>query len=194
MAVSAAERIDAERLIAAARAETGLVDFGAPGIDEPLAVFANALNSEAKLSENGIRARTGTIMRVLTTRLRLQECFQRQPDYAREQIAGPVAIVGLARSGTTKMQRMMAADPLWQSLPLWKLLDPIDDGTADSEQRRQALATAFVEGMTAAYPDFQAAHPMDAMQPDEEVFLMELTIQNNTLMHSSNVPSYRQWL
>lgn len=186
--------IDVAAIIAAVKAETGLDDFGLPPIDVPLAMFANALNAEARLNANGVRARTATITRILTTRLRLQDRFARNSEIAREPIAGPVAIVGLARSGTTKVQRMMAANPLLQALPLWKLLDPIDDGAPDSAGRRIANAEAFVEVIKTSFPDFHAAHPMDALQADEEVFLMEMTLQNNTLMHGSHIPSYRAWL
>ena len=184
----------ASELIEEARESTGLNDFGYPPIEEALTVFVNALNSEARLNATGIAMRTSSIQRILATRLKIADKLKRHPEIRDEVVSDPIVVLGLARSGTTKVQRMAAADKRLQSLPLWRLLDPIDDGTPTSVSDRCAVAGAMVQHMKQSFPDFVAAHPMQETEPDEEVFMMEQTLQNNTLMHSSGIPSYGRWL
>jgi Sulfotransferase family len=44
-------------------------------------------------------------------RLRAQEWIRRHPEILQETITAPIVVVGMMRSGTTLLQRLLAADP-----------------------------------------------------------------------------------
>ncbi|MET0985072.1 MAG: sulfotransferase [Steroidobacteraceae bacterium] len=188
--------LDAEVLMREARTQTGLVDFGAPDIREALQVLVAAMNSEGRLSPAGMEGTRHSFTRVLANRLKIQDVFKRHPEILNEPIAGPIVIVGLPRSGTTKLHRMMACDPGLQKLPLWKIFNPVPlPGEVPGEiSPRIQQAQAFVQALRDRHPDFYAAHPMDAQEPDEEEFLMELTFLGYLNALSAHVPTYAQWV
>jgi hypothetical protein len=62
------------------------------------------------------------------------------------------------------------------------------------EDARIAAARQFVEAMRQRSPDAYAAHPMDALEPDEEYFGMELTFLSHLNTSSFHAPAYERWL
>ncbi len=92
---------------------------------ESLHRLVQSLNEEARLTDEGVASKRASLIRVLSNRLLLHDEFVKNPRIADERISGPITILGLPRSGTTKLHRMIAADPRMQKLPLWKLLYPV---------------------------------------------------------------------
>ncbi|MET0987611.1 MAG: sulfotransferase [Steroidobacteraceae bacterium] len=195
-AMSVTGALDAETLMQDARKQTGLSDFGLPDVRAALTVLVDALNEEARLSAAGREGTRASFTRVLANKLKIQDAFKRHPEILQESIAGPIVIVGLPRSGTTKLHRMMACDPGLQKLALWKIFNPVplpDEAPGERSPRIQQ-AQAFVTALRDRHPDFYAAHPMDAEEPDEEEFLMELTFVGYLNALSAHVPSYAKWV
>jgi hypothetical protein len=193
-----ASPLDAQDLIAQAERATGLSDFGDPDPGESLRTLVHSLNEEASLTPTGAVGKGLSLVRVLANRLLLHDALRRSPSITAERIRSPIVILGLPRSGTTKLHRMIAADPVMQKLPLWRLLYPVRalappvTGT-DIDARIQA-ATQFVEAMRTRSPEAYAAHPMFAEEPDEEYFGMELSFLSHLNTSSFHTPSYEAWL
>jgi len=191
-------RLDADELIAAARQATGLSDFGEPDPDESLRTLVRSLNEEAALTPGGAAGRRLGLIRVLANRLLLQNEFRRDPTLEQESIRSPIVILGLPRSGTTKLHRMIGADPVMQKLPLWRLLYPVralaPAPPGSSGDPRIHAAEQFVEAIRNRTPDVYAAHPMLATEPDEEYFGMELSFLSHLNTSSFHTPSYESWL
>lgn len=188
--------LNAEALLSEAQRLVGLSDFGGPpDVVEPFTRLVDALNREARLSAAGRAGRRQGLLRVLVNRLRIQQRLHEHPEILDEKIEGPIVILGLARSGTTKLHRMIAADDQLQSLPLWKMMSPIGGlrGGPETDAERVRRAEQSVAFMRSVHPAFYAAHPMEARAPDEEVFLMELTFLGNLHAHGNEVPSYQAW-
>ena len=57
----------------------------------------------------------------LRMRLRAQEWFRRHPEITEELIAAPIVVVGMMRSGTTLLQRLLAADPRFHCAYGWEV-------------------------------------------------------------------------
>lgn len=188
--------LDAEDLIATARRETGLHDFGEPDIEGPLHILVDSLNAEAFITPAGEVGKRLSLIRALSNRLRLNDALARHPEIERQTIARPIFVVGLPRTGTTKLHRLIASDPRMQSLPLWRLLEPVAKlaPVPGQPDPRIASAEAYVDAMRTHSPDMYAAHPMYALQPDEEVFVMELTMLANINATAFRAPSYEAWL
>ena len=183
-------------MLAAACAATGLDHFGEPDPRVSLQELVRSLNDEAQLTAAGAAGKRASLIRVLANRLLLQHAFDSNAALARETIRAPIVILGLPRSGTTKLHRMIAADPIMQKLPLWRLLYPVRAlaPAATAEDPRIAAARQFVDVLRQRSPDTYAAHPMDALEPDEEYFGMELSFLSNLNTSSFHTPAYERWL
>ena len=193
--------LDADALIASARASAGLTDFGDERFLEPMARFLRGLAGEAKLNADGASAWKLTIETALVNRLRMQRDLDWHPEILEEDVSSPVVILGLPRTGTTKLQRMMSAAPGVQALLTWRLMNPApfpdtDPSGIDSSgtDPRIFVAQAYEHMLRAMAPDLAAGHSVEAMQPEEETFLMETGFEMVILGIRVPVPSFMEWL
>lgn len=183
-----------QALIATARHETGLERFGDESFLPAMRVLLGAIETEAQLNPFGrLVARTRTLGS-LKNRLWAEACFEAHPEIRQRKILEPIIIVGPHRSGTTRMQRMLAADPRLQYLNTWEGLNPAprlnwpDLGkAARHEEARQTIA-----GRQVAYPGAMA-HPMDADWPEEEMLLLNHAFCSFSALGLYNIPSYYRW-
>lgn len=162
-------------LLAAARALAGLDDFGDPHFMQGLAVLIAGFRDEAQLSAMGEQLAYGGVLNMLVNRLRYVRDLKAHPEILDEQITRPLIILGLPRTGTTKLQRILSADPQAQGMLYWKMMNPApfpDEEPGKPIARIQA-AQAAVAMLTEHFPGFVARHPTEAEQPDEEVLLMQ---------------------
>jgi hypothetical protein len=110
-----------EDLHASASRQTGLADYGAGDGDayaDGLAVLLDSLNGEAALTPAGSKALRAFLRGALTARLLSQAAWRAHPEYARVPIERPVFIIGLPRTGTTALHRLLTADPGSQGLEM----------------------------------------------------------------------------
>ena len=102
--------LEVDALLARARDETRLDDFGDLWFMGPLTRLVECVNAEAGL----IAPDAGAGMRMasaLSDRLKLVQYFKDHPDAHDEVIDVACAIVGLPRTGSTVMQRLLASSP-----------------------------------------------------------------------------------
>ena len=189
-------RLDLQEIIAASRTETGLSNIGESEMFDGMGILIDALVHEAKLHANGIEAQRTSLIGFLSNRLRIEDTFRRHPEILNEEIHGPIIIIGLPRSGTTKLQRMIAASPDLQKLPYWKILNPVPLApvTPEAPDTRIAYAEQVSAAMRDLIPDFFAGHPMKPLEPDEEVFMSDLVMRGCNPSYVANVPSFDTWL
>ncbi len=188
-------RFDPESLLAEARAKTGLSDFGDPSFLEGLRVFCSALENEAKLSDFGRGLLHQKAIELLTNRLGIEDWYRRHPEIDNETLAPPVVIVGLPRTGTTLLQRLLAQDPQFYSMPWWESRYPVPfpGESLQAPTQRIEQGRAEVKVMVEAMPKLLSIHPMDADQADEEVMLMEHSFIAAMNTYAC-IPSYMDWL
>jgi hypothetical protein len=188
--------LDAEALIASARASAGLTDFGDERFVEPMARFLDALVREADLNADGALAWKLTIETALVNRLRMQRDIDAHPGILDEDTSSPVVILGLPRTGTTKLQRMMSAAPGVQALLTWRLMNPAPFPATDPSETDPHIfvAQAYEHMLRAMAPDLAAGHSVEALQPEEETFLMESGFEVVILGIRVPVPRFMEWL
>ena len=182
-------------LLAAASKEAELDDFGDEGFMVPLTRLIQALVAEAHLSRTGLLGTRARIVQCLVNRLRLQQDLKRHPEILHENVFDPIVIVGLPRTGTTKLQRMLSSDPAVQRTPFWQLLNPapLPGWQPGEPDKRIAIAQAAAQTL-AQQPDFLAAHPMAAEETEEDVFMMEMAFEGILPQVQYRVPSFRSWV
>ncbi|CAG9186376.1 sulfotransferase family protein [Cupriavidus pinatubonensis] len=187
---------DVERLLTLANEQAGgLADFGPGNYREALGVLFDSLRREANLSAQGAQMLHGKLVAQLVNRLVIQDYCRRHPEILEERIDDPLVIVGLPRTGTTLLQRMLASDPRFHSAAWWETRypAPLPEEDVRDASRRIGLARDEVAQMIHFIPDILSIHPLDAMQADEEFMLMEHSFM--CAMDSyANVPAYTAWL
>lgn len=182
-------------LLAAARLQTGLEDFGDASFLPALRVLLAALENEAQLNPFGrLHART-KILGSLKNRLWAEACFAAHPEIRTRRIAAPVVIVGPHRSGTTRLHRMLAADTRLQHLTTWEGFNPAP--RLRLPDRGRAVRYAEVrKGLDMAprfYPGAFVGHPMHADWAEEEMLLLNHSFCSFAFLGEFTVPSYYRW-
>lgn len=183
-------------LLAAAREKTGLDRFGDESFLPALRALLDALNNEAQLNPFGHFNAQSRILRSLENRLWANACFEAHPEIRRRKIPAPIVIIGPHRSGTTRMQRMLAADPRLQHLKTWEGFNPAPrPGQAESgETARREEIRAMLQAGPLVYPGAFTAHPMDADWPEEEMLLLNHAFCSFSFLGAYYLPSYHRWL
>ncbi len=189
-------RFDPDALEAEAIQQAGgLRDFGDPTYRKGLEVLCVSLDEEAGLSDFGRGLLRHKLIELLVNRLRIEDWFTRHPEIENETLAPPLVIVGLPRTGTTLLQRMLSCDPDLYSMHWWESRYPVPFPDEDlmSPIERMERARGEVRVMVEAMPKLIAIHPMDADQADEEVMLMEHSFLSSFNAYA-HVPGYMAWL
>lgn len=189
-----AKLINANTLMQQAKSETGLYDFGDPWFEAPLAKLIDDVNRDAGLvspeSSAGVR-----IQSALSDRLKLVQYFKDHPDAANERIDLACAIIGLPRTGSTMMHRMLSAVPDFTALWWWETAFPLPfpGESADDPSPRQEAAKQMVDWLLTQWPDFESIDPMDAMAVNEEVVLLDRTFLSTTYDSMMPIHDYGYW-
>ena len=183
-------------LLRAACRATGLDDFGDDDFREPLGRLLSCLESEADLTLLGRVAARRDLMGLLETRLRLVADRQRSPEISAEQIAAPIFIVGLPRTGSTLLHHLLAQDPDTRVTQAWEVMYPSPPPTQDTydSDPRIERATKQLRWLDWLAPDFKTIHPVGARLPLECIALMSASFRATRFQTTYNVPSYETWL
>jgi hypothetical protein len=117
-------QLNADQLLEAARQRTGLDDFGAIPVREPLQLLLHSCAHEARLTAVGRLAVAQDAVQLLSTRLALEEDWKRRPGIAAKAIVRPLFTVGLPRTGTSLLQGLLAQDPAHRTPLTWEVMYP----------------------------------------------------------------------
>lgn len=174
---------------------SGLTNFGDPSFRPALEQLCTALEAEAKLSEMGRGFMRHKLVTQLANRLRVEDWFTRHPEIEHEQIDAPVVIVGVPRTGTTKLHRLLSRDPRFHWMAFWESQFPVplDGESLTDPTPRIREGQGLVDMMTTAMPGLMAIHPMATEEADEEVMLTEHSFMSAFNAYA-DVPSYMKWL
>lgn len=186
---------DLASVVADARRKEGLEDLGPGPFEEPLGVLVDAY-AAAGLTEMGAHILRSGIVHSLRMRLRAQEWFRRHPEIADEQIAAPIVVVGMMRSGTTLLQRLLAADPRFHCAHGWEVVEvapPLDVDWSGVDPRI-VKAVEREEQSRQWVPDLFAIHPMYAMEAEEEIVFLADAFLSHVPESGAHVPAYRSWI
>lgn len=179
-----------DALLAAATERTGLDDFGDPAFRERLDVLCTALREEADLSDTGRAMAYEQLAGHLVNRLRLEALIADHPEIEDLEIARPIIICGLPRTGTTHLHNLLAADPALRYLPYWESLEPIGAADEDTPAPRQDRCTAGLEMVNTSMPEFKRMHDMTVEHAHEEIQLLANDISGMLFETSYYVPSF----
>ncbi|MCV7172790.1 sulfotransferase [Mycobacterium manitobense] len=181
--------------MSAAQQKEGLEDWGPVPFSEPLAVLLDDY-AGADLNEIGVHILRSGIVHSLRMRLRAQEWIRRHPGILDEVIAAPIVVVGMMRSGTTLMQRLLAADPRLHCAYGWEVVEvaPRLDHDWSGPDYRIAVSEAREAKTRELAPELFAIHPMYAREPEEEIVFLSDAFLSHVPESGAHVPRYRSWI
>ena len=104
---------------------TGLHDLGKDFHDEPLERLLRSVNEEAHLHPAGRFITKQRFVSLLNIRLRAEYFFNRYPGILEQELYPAWIIIGLQRTGTTKLERLLATDPDHRVIPSWEVINPV---------------------------------------------------------------------
>jgi len=193
-------RLDKDDLIRKARKTTGLHDLGKDFQDEPVDRMLRSINEEANLNPIGRFITRERLSSLISIRLRAEYFFKKHPEILEQELYPAWIIVGLQRTGTTKLQRLLAVDPNHRVIPSWEVINPMPlnlDFKPSGEYedpKRIKVARTSVKAVEWMSPGFFAIHPIDAVQPEEDILMLDVSFFSTTTEAMMNVPSYAAWL
>jgi hypothetical protein len=163
-----------EAVLDAARAATGLHDFGSLDFVERLEIWLQSFDEDKGLNALGRAGLFADCVRQASTRLRFEDAWKRHPEMADIAIDRPIMIAGLPRSGTTHLVNLLAADGRLRSLPLWESMEAVarrEPAPPIAEDPRFHDCVAMWQAFETMLPLMPAMHEMapDGIHEDIEL-------------------------
>ncbi|MUM19848.1 sulfotransferase [Mycobacterium sp. CBMA271] len=191
-----APKLDSQWLRSAACRATGLEWIPDPYLDDALDVLTASLRGDAQLSFLGRKMVQVRLAGMLSTRLRLHKLITLHPEIKDLPVEPPIVIVGLQRTGTTLLHRLLAADPAAGSMSSWEGASPLPhpDQPIDAPDLRIAKAAKDERSLKYLAPQFFAIHSVEAEAPEEDVLLLDFALHSQMPEVMFHVPGYAKWL
>jgi len=172
-----------------------LTDWGPGQFERPLGVLL-ADYAETDLNAVGLHIIRSGIVHSLRIRLRTQEWIRRHPEILDEPVAAPIVVVGMMRSGTTLLQRLLAADRRFHCAYGWEVVEVAprlgyDFSAADP---RIAVSETREAKSRELAPELFAIHPMYAQEAEEEIVFLADAFLSHVPESGAHLPHYRAWL
>ncbi|MCX7283227.1 MAG: sulfotransferase [Novosphingobium sp.] len=187
--------LNSETLLAAAREQTGLADFGDPFFRTGLDELVDALNREGKLSEAGEGRVAASIAATLAQRLQVEDYLKANPALLDAPIAKPTFLFGLPRTGTTLAINLLSADPTRRVFMRWEAfatVPPAAPGALHTDPRCIA-EQARLDGTRQYMPHIAAMHWENADSSTECQFAMSPSFCSQVYESQYDIPSYSDW-
>ncbi len=194
------DRFTVEDFVAEGTRRTGgLSDFGDGPFLEPLGLFLDSLENEARLNETGrLIARERALLHIVN-RLGYVNDRKLYPEIAEQKIVRPVFIIGFPRTGTTILHDILAQDPDSRAPLTWEVTfpsPPPEAATFHTDPRIALTASLLPTPETETERDrqFKAMHPMGAELSQECVVMMGEAMCTPLFHNQFRVPSYEDWV
>lgn len=184
-----------DALLGEARERAQASDFGPDDFIAPLEALLVDLNRPGAIPDDRAGPLRERLLRLLVNRAWFAKDWAEHPEIADEVITAPVEIVALARTGSTKLHRLLAASGDFQFLPMWKShmfarIPGLPDG-GEAERIRQVRA--YEAWMLEASPDIRSGHPMFTEEAEEDQWLGEGTFRRPMSYLLFDAPTLMQY-
>ncbi len=174
----------------------GLTDFGEDHFLEPLHLLGEELDQLAEMHPLGRWLLRRYVGHFLINRLLITETLKKQPEILREEIAPPLIIIGLPRTGTSHLMNMMSRDHAHRTLSYWEGNDPAPPPNPRRMKWHWRRIKSAFEIHTANYliPALQATHKLRLDGPEECILLLSNSFRSQIFSVQFNTPRYTAWL
>jgi len=154
---------------------------------EPFSILVRSLREEADLNPVGCAMARAWIIMGLRTRIRAAALWRAHPEILERPIPAPIIILGQMRSGTTRMQRLLACDHRFAHTRLFESLIPVP------QPGRRVRARAGAAVLHLLNPALRHIHPSSPSAPEEEFGLFDFSFGNAMFEAMWRVPTFTSW-
>jgi hypothetical protein len=167
-----------------------------PELRRALPARARAFNEDADHSLFGALVIRGQFQKSMDNALALEDLIARHPEILKEEIRRPLFVLGLARTGTTLLQRLLSLHAGARYLPFWEGYTPFPRQLGNHRQgqdgrRREAQNRLFMLNFVG--PEFNKIHPIEIDDPEECYHLFRNHFLVPPGFDFAYVPSYWKW-
>jgi len=175
--------------------EIGSDDFGSDDYLSGLKALLQSMDFDPRFHEAGRKLAWAKVVGLLRSRAHAIRSMEENPGFDARPVSSPVVIVGVPRTGTTALHRLMAVDSRFQGLESWLLDAPMPrppvERWPDYPQFRATAAWFAAEHERA--PQRQAAHFRSASDVHECCILLRQSFVSNTLSCAWPAATYDAW-
>ena len=186
-----------DAVLSAARERAGLDDFGPDDFRERLGLWLEEVDQDPERTGVGRIGLFNDCVRYASNRLLIHDLLKRHPEIGDVEIARPIIVVGLPRSGTTHLVNLLAADERLRSMPLWESQEPVpnprDEPRDDGQDPRYVRSAEAWERMRMTTPLIAAMHPMNPDHIHEELELQQPDFSSYNQEWVARVPRWRDY-
>ena len=183
--------LDADALMHRATHAERLEDFGPGDWHAAFVRLVTALSSEAALNPVGQVFAHGQLIKILRDRLRAHALWRQHPEMLDRPIVAPIVVLGSMRSGTTRIQRLLACDPRFSYTRLFESISPVPERARfDLRPSKVAGGVALLRRLN---PELAAIHPTSAQMADEEFGLFNFAFNGAQIEAQWHVPGFAEW-
>ncbi|MDE2796457.1 MAG: sulfotransferase [Gemmatimonadota bacterium] len=124
---------------------------------------------------------------------------RRYPEIAEQEVRRPVFIVGINRTGTTFLHRLMSRDPRFWTLHGYEYVEPVPAGgnyansAGSADDPRRALAQELLNA-SGIIDMFKGVHHFDVNEPEEDLGLLRLGFAAWGATIWFHIPDFARWL
>jgi hypothetical protein len=188
--------LDTDRMIEEAILSAGSDDLSyTADFAARLGAYVAAVEADTGLTQLARGTLRSRIVRLLRNRISLADLIRRYPEIESIEIAKPIIVVGMPRTGTTHLVNLLAADRRRRALPYWESQEPIPARGRGPDvfgiDPRYARARAEHDAMMANVPLVAAMHDQFPEAIEEEVEILDLDFASYILEWLARVPSWR---
>tara|TARA_R110002072_G_scaffold15856_39_gene62947 strand:+ start:15766 stop:17007 length:1242 start_codon:yes stop_codon:yes gene_type:complete len=148
--------------------------------------LCQSLTEEAALNALGHTLAYGQITAAIRKRHALGRLWRDRPELATTPIAPPIVVVGQMRAGTTRLHRLLSADPAHAGTRFCNALDPVP-AKPDWRPIKSGFALALARRIN---PWLDTLHPFGATRVDEEISWLSYALDACTYEAQWRIPSF----
>ncbi|MGY6552195.1 MAG: sulfotransferase family protein [Erythrobacter sp.] len=172
---------NAQRAEAGGRSAEDIADFRVR-----LEKLCTAINTEANLNPLGRAMAYGQLVRMVRNRLALGALWHDRPELLETRLAAPIIVVGHMRSGTTRIHKLLAADPAHSHTRYCDAYHPVP-ARFGMNRMKSALELALLSLIN---PWLQSIHPMAPAEVEEELAWISAALHHSIYESQWHIPSY----
>ncbi len=196
-------RFEEKSILNSARRKSGVALSGDDSFKTRMRLLMQSLDREARLHPFGRFMARQNLVRFLSNRMKMEAALKQHPEILDIKVEDPVFIVGLQRTGTTMLHRLLAADSEnFRFLSSWEAINPAPLISAERasaargsiEDPRVKTARLAQKALKYMAPDFFAIHPIGPFEPEEDCLLFDYDFWSTVPEATMRVPSFSKWL
>jgi hypothetical protein len=185
-------RLEVDDMVQSAQRQCRLENFGDLEWRRPLELLVADLKGSGTQTPVGRFVARRMLMQALTNRLLVTEALRRRPEAAATRLDRPTFVMGLPRTGTTFLHRLLAADPATRAPRFWELRRPAPPASGPDRRPREAMVQ--LRRLRAAAPGLARIHPTEYEAPEECTLLLLNSLHCKSFVALGPIPEYRRWL